>query len=187
MFKRYFHTGLRVSRALYLRSCAVNVAVSSNISWRAAIQPMSGSIKIGARTFIDRDVILRSYGGAISIGEDCSINCFSVLYGHGGLAIGDNVRIAAHTIIVPANHIFNDPGTPIWRQGLSTIGVTIEDDVWIGAGVRILDGVTVGRGSVIAAGAVVTQSLAAMGVYGGVPAKAISWRGNCSPEGFSSG
>ncbi|MCK7515996.1 MAG: acyltransferase [Desulfobacterales bacterium] len=72
--------------------------------------------------------------------------------GDGGLTIGNNVRIAAHTVIIPANHVFDDVNIPIRKQGLSKKGIVIEDDVWIGSGVKILDGVVIGKGCVIGAG-----------------------------------
>lgn len=71
---------------------------------------------------------------------------------------------------------FSDPDIPIKDQGLTQIGIAIEEDVWIGAGVRVLDGLVLGRGCVVAAGAVVTKSVPPRIVVGGVPAKQISTR-----------
>ena len=137
----------------------------------------NSSIKIGMATIIKQFVQILTYpGGVIQLGRSCSVNPFCVLYGLGGLYIGDNVRIATHTVIVPANHIFNDPVVPISDQGLSKKGVVIEDDVWIGAGVTILDGCTIGRGAVVAAGAVVNKDIEPYTVVGGVPCKTIQKR-----------
>lgn len=136
----------------------------------AILEPSGGEIVIGARTFIDHGVILRPLGGRIEIGVDCAINAYSVLYGGGGLTIGNEVQIAAHTVIVPSNHIFADPSVSINDQGLSLKGIVIEDDVWIGAGARILDGVRLSQGTVVGAGAVVTQTTEAYSVVVGVPA-----------------
>lgn len=136
-----------------------------------------GSIEIGNRCVILKGAILSTYpNGSIRLGDDCSVNPYSIIYGHGGVTIGNSVRIAAHTVIVSANHVFDDPEAPIRTQGYSAQGITIGDDVWIGAGVRILDGVTICSGSIIAAGAVVTQSALKRGIYGGVPAKLLKDR-----------
>lgn len=117
-------------------------------------------------------------GGFISIGKNCSVNPYSVLYGHGGLQIQDYVRIATHSVFIPANHIYHNRDVKIYLQGEKMHGIKVEEDVWIATGVRVLDNVTIGKGSVVAVGAVVTKSLAPYGVYAGIPAKKISERGN---------
>jgi acetyltransferase-like isoleucine patch superfamily enzyme len=137
----------------------------------------NGKIVLGRRCSIGRGAILATYGGVIELGDDVSINPYSILYGHGGLKIGNATRIAAHTVIVPANHIFNDLSMLIKDQGLNSKGILIGRDVWIGAGVRILDDVTIGDGSVIAAGAVVNRSVYAGEIVAGVPAKVVGQRG----------
>lgn len=163
-------------KVLTLRLAGVDADWSARIHWSVVIQRGGGAISIGKRTSLDRGVLLRSYGGVIQIGADCSVNPYSVIYGDGGLTIGNGVRIAAHTVIIPANHIFLDPDRYIFEQGESRLGITIGDDVWLGAGVRVLDGVDIKKGTVIGAGAVVTKSTEAFGVYVGVPAKKISSR-----------
>jgi acetyltransferase-like isoleucine patch superfamily enzyme len=136
----------------------------------------NGRVRIGAKTVIHPFAMLMPHEGEIVIGDYCTVNPFCVLYGHGGLSIGNYVRIATHTVMIPANHVFDDPDTPITKQGLTMKGIRIEDDVWIGAGVRILDGVTIGKGAVIAAGAVVNKSVPPGTIFAGVPAKAVGRR-----------
>ncbi|GGG07680.1 hypothetical protein GCM10010913_31840 [Paenibacillus aceti] len=116
------------------------------------------------------------YGGSIEIGENCSINSFCHINGNGGLKIGNNVRIATNCTLIPANHIFSDPNIPITFQGETREGITIEDDVWLGAGVKVLDGVVIGRGSVIGAGSVVNKSIPPFSIAVGIPAKVIKKR-----------
>ncbi|WP_290885914.1 acyltransferase [Arenimonas sp.] len=115
-------------------------------------------------------------GGTIRIGADCSVNAYSFLSGAGGLSIADSVMIASHVSIYASNHVFSEATKPMRLQGLTTVGIALEEDVWIGTGVRILDGVKVGRGCVIAAGAVVTKSTAPYTINGGVPARVIAQR-----------
>jgi len=135
-----------------------------------------GSIEIGRKCEIHYGTLILTYGGDIYIGNNVSINPYSIIYGHGGLAIEDNVRIAAHCVIIPANHIFDDPSIPIYKQGETRKGIHIEQDVWIGARVTILDGVTIKRGAVIAAGSVVTKDVPANSIIAGIPAKIINNR-----------
>jgi acetyltransferase-like isoleucine patch superfamily enzyme len=140
-----------------------------------------GAILIGERCEIGIGALIQSYGGRIVIGHDCSINPYCVIYGHGGLKIGNSVRIATHTVIVPSNHNYDDLGMPIRLQGLTLKGITIEDDVWIGAGAKILDGVTIGKGSVVAAGTVVIRNVPPFSVTAGVPNRIIKQRGKANP------
>jgi len=142
----------------------------------AALSSSTGSISLGSHTHILSYAMLLTYGGNISIGENCTVHPYCILYGHGGLTIGNDVRIATHTIIAPANHIYENPYIPICHQGVRKKGIIIKDDVWIGAGTRILDGITIGRGSVVAAGAVVTKNVPDYAIVAGVPARVIKWR-----------
>ncbi len=160
----------------YMKLRGVNADWSANIHWSTEIERARGVIAIGARTGLDKGVILRAYGGSIKIGEDCTVNPYSIIYGGGGVLIGNGVLIAAHTVIVPSNHVFSNPEKTIREQGTSGRGIVIEDDVWIGAGVKVLDGVTVAKGTVVAAGSVVTKSTEPYSVVAGVPAKRISTR-----------
>ncbi len=105
------------------------------------------------------------------MGNHCSLNPFAIIYGYGGTIIGDRVRIAAHSVIIPANHNFRSMA-PLHESGVSGRGITIGNDVWLGTGARILDGVTIGSRSVVGAGAVVTRSIPPSCVATGVPARA---------------
>ena len=135
-----------------------------------------GKVKIGSNCELRSGAKLLTYGGNITIGNYCSVNPYTVLYGQGNLTIGNNVRIATQCVIIPSNHKFADPNTPIMAQGLINKGIVIEDDVWLGCGVRVLDGVTIAKGCVIGAGSVVTKSTEPFGIYAGIPAKLIKKR-----------
>jgi len=110
----------------------------------------------------------------ISIGHNSIVNNNVLLDGRGGeLIIGNNVDIAQEVNIWTLEHDVND-------EHHSTIGgkVIIEDYVWVATRVTILPNVTIGRGSVIASGAVVTKDVQKLTIVGGVPAKVIGIRDN---------
>lgn len=138
----------------------------------------SGQIHIAANVCITDGVIIAPYGGRIDIGENVFLGPYCVLYGHGGLTIGKDTMIAAHSVIIPSNHGFADQEKKISIQPSTNIGITIGEDVWIGCGVKILDGVSIGKGCVIGAGAVVNKSLPDYSIAVGVPAKVIGKRGD---------
>ena len=204
---RHLARGL-VERAAHRRDwlrLAARLDATSRLSWDSAI--IGRRIVVGAGSFIGAGALLHAgaaetehihvgrrcriasgarimtWGGPISLGDECSVNAGTVLYGTGGIRIGRHVRIAALTTIVASQHIFADADVPISRQGFTASGIVIEDDVWIGAGVCILDGLTVGAGSVIGAGAVVTRDVEPNTVVGGVPAVVLRRRTSAAGEG----
>ena len=136
-------------------------------------------IDIGRGTIIMHGAVLHVYNfrnlphAGIKIGCDSLIGEYSVIRGQGGVQIGDRVYTSPFTQIIAVNHVFDDPNRPFVEQGITAEGITIEDDVWLGAGAIVTDGVRIGKGAVIAAGAVVTKDVPPHTVVGGVPAKII--------------
>jgi acetyltransferase-like isoleucine patch superfamily enzyme len=138
--------------------------------------PDRSQIIIGDNTLISSFAMIRTYGGKIEIGHSSFINSFTVLYGHGDLKIGNGCLIGPQVTIVPVNYGFQDRKIPFREQTPSVKGITIEDDVWIGAGATILDGCTIGTGAVIGAGAVVTKSVEPYAIVAGIPARKLGMR-----------
>lgn len=174
----FYGLHLRYQRIRLKRN--INIKLGRNVKIRpdAKVETRhGGQISIGDGTEIMDGVLLFSYKGRIEIGRCCSINYYSVIYGHFGARIGNNVLIAGHCMIIPSNHVFSEADKLIMEQGSAGEGIVIEDDVWIGHGCTILDGVTVGKGAVVAAGSVVAKSVAPYSVVGGVPARFIKMRG----------
>lgn len=112
----------------------------------------------------------------IEIGDNVTLNEWCHLSGFGSIIIKDNVRIGHRCSIVTSAHNYSQKDIPIWKQGLSARAVVINEDVWIGCNVTILPGVTIGRGAIIAAGAIVTRNVPEFSIVGGVPAKIIKYR-----------
>lgn len=152
------------------------------LNFKSSHSRYSPSITIGRNSKILPSAKIIPQEGYVKIGDNCTIQYGCLLYGVGGLEIGSNTRIAAHTVIAPMNHIYSDPATPIWKQGETAIGIRIGSDVWIGSGVKVLDGVTIGDGAVVGAGSVVTKSIPSYSVAAGVPARVIKRRDARMPE-----
>lgn len=156
---------------------------TARISQLADIEPsVRGTlIQIGARTMVDAFVKIKPAGGSgdVVIGEDCAINSGTVIYTGNGVRIGDGVAIAANCTLAPTNHAVADRDTPIRLQGFqpSKGGIVIEDDVWLGAGVVVLDGAVIRQGAVIGAGAVVRGEIPAYAIMAGSPLRQIGARG----------
>ncbi|UIX33403.1 acyltransferase [Streptomyces sp. GQFP] len=106
--------------------------------------------------------------GEVRAGRDCSVNPYATVRGQ--VTLGDGVRIGAHASLLGFNHGFA-PDQPVHRQPLTSKGIVVGDDVWIGSNVVVLDGVTIGDHCVVGAGAVVTKDLAPWSIAAGNPAR----------------
>jgi acetyltransferase-like isoleucine patch superfamily enzyme len=109
--------------------------------------------------------------GNISIGSNVSIHQMCYIDATGGLKIGSDVAIAHATTIMTSEHDYSKPLVTTRDAEGFLAPVELEDDVWVGAGVRILSGITIGAHSVIAAGAVVTKDVSGSSLMVGVPAR----------------
>jgi len=155
-----------------------NVVIDDNILIDAKGVDNSG-IKMGDDVFVGRNTILSCKDGDIELYDRANIgfNCYIFASNH--VTVGEDVLIAGFTYIVGGgNYSLEKLDVPINQQydfeGKG--GVDIEHNVWIGAHVVILDGVKVGNGSVLAAGAIVSKDVPEMSIVGGVPAKVIKSR-----------
>lgn len=176
-----FRAALHRRRAL---GRGYNVSVGENVSFAPGSTVRSrygGHIRLDDRVRLDHAALLLSQCGDIHLNEGVYIGPYTVLFGSGGLRVGRDSAIAAHSVVVPSNHAFAEAGH-IWDQGVTMEGVTIGSGVWIAARVVVLDGVTIGDGAVVAAGAVVSRDVPPGAVVAGVPARVIKTRaGNTVP------
>lgn len=117
-------------------------------------------------------------GEGLTIGARSCVGALSWIGASGHVSIGVDVLMGPRVTILPENHVFDSLDLPIKSQGVERRRVVIEDDCWIGAGATILSGVRIGRGSIVAAGAVVARDVAPRSVVGGVPARLIKSRDN---------
>lgn len=140
-------------------------------------------IRLGNRVTIGKYAIIRPsniYGGAIGeglkMGDHSNIGPYSYIGCSGYIEIGNNVMISPRVSIYAENHVFSRTDLLLKEQGVEKQFVIIEDDCWIAANSIILAGVRIGKGSVIAAGSVVTKDIPPYSIAAGVPAKVIKSR-----------
>ena len=140
--------------------------------------PGMSRLVIGDFCNIEDDSRLEAWGGRITLGRNVFVGPQTVIYGHGGVVIGDSVLISMHCRILSSNHTLPDIGTRIRSVPDILAPTSIGSDVWIGGGVTVLGGVTIGDGAVIGAGSVVSRDVPPGAIAVGVPAKVIRLRGN---------
>ena len=146
-------------------SCGKNVKFEDY----AEIQGLSKEgLIFGDYVTISRGVMIRPssyYGGDLGVGlimgEHSSIGPYGYIRCSGKIIIGKNVMFGPKCSLFAENHNFADTESNIKSQGVNQKGITVEDDCWIGSNVIILDGVTIGKGSVIGAGTMVTKDVPA--------------------------
>jgi acetyltransferase-like isoleucine patch superfamily enzyme len=163
----------------YMINSGPNLILEDNVSINALSK---NGIKFGRNVSIGKSVmivctgVIAHKGVGLEIGDDTGINAQSYMGCQGGVKIGSNVIMGPGVRIFSENHNFQNIDRPIRVQGVTRKEVVIEDDCWIGAGATLLAGVHVGRGSVIAAGSVVTKDVLPNTVVAGVPASVIKHR-----------
>ena len=159
--------GTRITHGSHIR-CGKNVKFEDY----SEIQGLGAEgLIFGDNVTIGRGVMIRPssyYGGDLGVGlymgSNSSIGPHGYIGCSGKIIIGSNVMFGPKCSLFAENHIFSDMKTTIKSQGVKQKGITIEDDCWIGSNVVILDGVTIGKGSVIGAGTIVTKDVPARSV-----------------------
>ena len=156
-------------------------------------------ITLGAKVYLDHGVYLHGGLGGIAIGDEswlmsgCRLHVFNFRnIPHAGIRIGRHTFLGEETLMRAQggsrlaiaccsvrgsrcwpSPVMSDPDRPIMDQGITAVGIRIEDGAWIGAGAIVLDGVTIGRNACVGAGAVVTSDIPANALAVGAPARVI--------------
>ena len=150
-------------------NCQINALSRGGIEF-------GNNVSLGSGTIIECTGVIRELGEKLIVGNHVGFaqNCFLEI--RGNIVIGDNCIFAPGVSLAAENHIYSDKNVPVRLQGATRKGIKIGKDCWIGTKVSILDGVTIGDGCVIAAGAVVNKDVPPYSVVGGVPARIIKER-----------
>ena len=159
-----------VSTLYYYYRCHCVVHPSASVQ-------ISRGIEFGRKTTVHRYSRIIIGNGRLVMGSECNIQSFTILaMGDAHMQIGNHVRIGPNCNLLAADHEFTDRDTPIIRQRMVSKGLRIEDNVWIGANCVVLPGLTVGTGSVVGAGSIVTKDVPEFAVVVGNPARVIRHR-----------
>ncbi len=171
-------SGARVALA---RACGAEIAagcvIEPGCDLRLGFEPARrGRLVLGNSCRVSRGVVFLPHGGSIILGRDTFVGEHAVVYGHGGVEIGEECLIAMHCRILSSEHTLSPAGVAIRTRPDLPKPTRLGRDVWLGAGVTVLGGVKIGEGCVVGAGAVVTRDLPPFSVAVGVPARVVGRR-----------
>jgi acetyltransferase-like isoleucine patch superfamily enzyme len=181
MFKKAGR-GIIFGRGLVLRhpgkiSLGEHVSLDDNVMLDASGAGEKG-ITLGDGVIVSRNCVLQGKTGPVSIGDRADIGCNCIFSSISGIEIGPSTLIAGHCYIGGGMYRSDRVDIPMMDQGNYSKGpVILGEDVWLGAGVIVLDGVRIGRGSIIGAGAVITRDIPEYSIAVGVPARVVGTRG----------
>ncbi|AND42264.1 acyltransferase [Cytobacillus oceanisediminis] len=170
-----FRNSTRISRSVKMKNINnIELGEKSRIRDRVYLYSYrDGKIILGKNVTIEDYVILEALNKSIEIGDNSTVNQFSIFRSWGDIKIGNGVRIGPHVQIMAMNHIFTNSDKYIYQQGIEGSGIEIGNNVWIGGNVTILDGVKIGDNCVIGAGSIVVKNIEENSLAVGNPAKII--------------
>jgi len=155
------------------------VTLYAALRWRANISPRA-EVELGPTLHLGRGTVVSSFtkikvaDGPLRTGERCGFGtgCF-VATGSAGIEIGDHALFGPNVAIVCENYRYRSLDVPVDEQGVTSIGIRIGRNVWVGANCVILDGTVIGDNSIVAAGSVMNRRFPPNCIISGNPAKVI--------------
>jgi len=179
---RFAGRGVIFGRGLVLRhpgkiSIGERVSIDDDVMLDASGAGEEG-ISLGDGVIVSRSCVIQGKTGPVKIGSRADIGCNCIFSSVSGIEIGQSTLIAGHCYIGGGRYRSDRLDIPMMDQGMYSEGpVILGEDVWLGAGVIVLDGVRIGRGSIVGAGSVVTREIPEYSIAVGVPARVIGSRG----------
>ncbi len=132
---------------------------------------LGNCVKIGSFSNLTSTSHFSKYGKGLKMGNNSAIGDYTHFGAAGGITIGNDVIMGSYISFHSENHNFNDTSKLIREQGVTSKGIILGNNIWVGAKVTFLDGSLIGNNSVVAAGAVVSGVFPDNVVIGGVPAR----------------
>ena len=128
-------------------------------------------IYISEKTFVGRGSILYCKNGDITLGKNVNIGFNSMIFSGSKVILGENTILASFVYIIGGGHDYSRTDIPVSEQEKPSVGIRIDKNCWLGAGVKVFDGVNIGEDTIVGAGAVVIRDLPAFSIAAGVPAR----------------
>lgn len=149
------------------------VKSGAKISPKAEVE-FSSFLTIGRQSVISSFTKIKASEGPLKIGSNVSISTGCFISSHtGGLEIGDHCLVGPNVTIVGNNYNYSKIDVPLEQQGIISKGIKIGRNVWLGAGVCVLDGATIEDNCIITPNSVVSSNIPAGAIASGQPAKVI--------------
>jgi acetyltransferase-like isoleucine patch superfamily enzyme len=136
----------------------------------------NNGIHIKENVFIGRGSIIYTKDGDITLGRNTNIGFNSMIFSGSNVSLGENTILASFVYIIGGGHDYTRTDIPIAEQDKPSLGVTVGDNCWLGAGAKVFDGVKIGEDSIIGAGAVVIKDVPPFSIAAGMPARVIRKR-----------
>lgn len=136
-----------------------------------------GVIDLGDEVWIERGAVLWAYGGSIRLASRAFVGPRAVIYGHGGVEIGEWSMVSMGAVILSSNHAIPAMDRAMRWEPDELRPTKIGRDVWIGANAVVLGGVSIGDGAVVGAGSIVTRDVERGAIVAGNPARLVRRRG----------
>jgi acetyltransferase-like isoleucine patch superfamily enzyme len=174
----FFGTGVVLRHPHKIR-IGNNVVIDDGVVLDAKGRSNDG-ITIGDGVFVGRHSIIQTKDGNIVLEDGVNISSFCSVFSASTVTIGAQTLVASYAYVIGGGHEFTRPDRAVVDQPRPSRGIQIGSHGWIGAGVAVLDGVSIGHGVVVGANAVVTRDLPDFAVAGGIPAAVLRHRDTSS-------
>ena len=139
-------------------------------------------IDVGRGGFLGRGTILSCKNGDITLGDHANLGFHCEIFSGSSVTVGAHALFAAQVYLVGGGHEFEGRDAAVIDQPRTSHGIVLGDNVWLGTGAKVLDGVRIGSDSVIGANAVVTKDLPQGAIAAGVPARVLRLRSEAGPK-----
>ena len=169
--------GTGPAAVLVIRRVVPDIVVVREALGGITMEVHPGAVVINNDVIVNRNCMIQAKAGPVRLGSRTTIGSNSVIVSMAGVEFGEAVLVAGNCYFSAGAYQVDDTTSAVMDQGAYSKGpIIIDDNSWIGTGAIILDGVRVGKGAIVGAGAVVTKDVPDFAIVAGIPARVIRTR-----------